>query len=399
MYVRTSTLILVMTLFIAAISAQLSAQEQPSHRYVSQAGKGLHPHSVPQNADAGASTTTAFISDNAPSSKIITFNAPQAGKGFFQGTYPIDESSNGAIAGYYADAKNVNHGFLRTPDGTITTFDAPGAGKVPNQAPFLEGTFPQGINVNMAITGYYADANDLSHGFLRAANGGFTTFDVPGALNTYAENINAAGTISGYYQDAEFYHNHGFVRAADGAITTFDAPGALNTIVIFTGMTANGAITGNCDDQDGNTHGFLRSPNGNITVFDIYGSLLTAGEGTTSTTDQTLAGFYADQNFVFHGLLRSAGGAIKEFTDPQAGLYEDQGTEGFSVNPSHTSTGIYIDSNNVIHGFVRSSVGDFMTIDGPGAIETDPEVINTQGVITGYYFDRNEAAHGFVYMP
>ena len=399
MKVRTLTLISLMTLSIVAISAPLSAQEQPSHLYLSHAGKGVHPHSAPPVADAGASTTAAFIADSAPSSKIITFNVPQAGKGFFQGTYPLDENSNGAITGYYEDTKNVNHGFLRTPDGTIITFDAPGAGKVPNQAPFPQGTSPQGINVNMAITGFYADANNLSHGFLRAANGAFTTFDVPGALNTYAENINAAGTISGYYEDAEINHEHGFVRAANGAITTFDAPGALNTIVIFTGMTANGAITGNCDDQDGNLHGFLRSPNGNITVFDVYGSLLTAGEGTTTTTDQTLAGFYADQNFVFHGLLRSPAGAIKEFSDPQAGLYENQGTEAFSVNPSHTSTGIYIDSNNVVHGFVRSSTGDFMTIDGPGAIETDPEVINTQGVITGYYFDRNEAAHGFVYTP
>jgi hypothetical protein len=51
----------------------------------------------------------------------------------------------------------VYHGFLRAPDGTITTFDPPGA---------VHGTFPAGINPAGAITGSYTDANGFSHGFL-----------------------------------------------------------------------------------------------------------------------------------------------------------------------------------------------------------------------------------------
>jgi hypothetical protein len=40
----------------------------------------------------------------------------------------------GTIAGYYVDANNVYHGFVRDQRGRfITSFDAPGAGAVPSK--------------------------------------------------------------------------------------------------------------------------------------------------------------------------------------------------------------------------------------------------------------------------
>ena len=65
------------------------------------------------------------------------------------------------ITGYYADANGVGHGFLRTHDGSFTTFDAPGAA----------GTFPSNVASTGAITGNYLDANGTSHGFLRIPHG------------------------------------------------------------------------------------------------------------------------------------------------------------------------------------------------------------------------------------
>jgi hypothetical protein len=67
------------------------------------------------------------------------------------------------LAGHYADAKFVVHGFLRARDGTFATFDAPGAGTISSQ-----GTFPQSINPTRSITGFYIDANFVAHGFLRS---------------------------------------------------------------------------------------------------------------------------------------------------------------------------------------------------------------------------------------
>jgi hypothetical protein len=124
---------------------------------------------------------------------------------------PYAESINpaGAITGYYTDATNAYHGFLRARDETITTFDAPGAGTAS-----FQGTVPQGINPAGAITGYYTDASYAHHGFLRSADGTFTTFDPPGSISTYAESINPAGArgaMTGYYQDASFFGVHGFL--------------------------------------------------------------------------------------------------------------------------------------------------------------------------------------------
>jgi hypothetical protein len=59
----------------------------------------------------------------------------------------------------------VCHGFLRAPDGTITTFDAPGAG-------------------GETVCGFFA-----------------TAIGVLGGQGTYGISINPAGAISGSYID------------------------------------------------------------------------------------------------------------------------------------------------------------------------------------------------------
>lgn len=68
----------------------------------------------------------------------------------------------GAITGSFADSNNVAHGFLRYQNGAIATFDAPGAGTGPSQ-----GTFPLLNNIEGAISGYDVDGNGVSHGFVR----------------------------------------------------------------------------------------------------------------------------------------------------------------------------------------------------------------------------------------
>ena len=85
---------------------------------------------------------------------------------------------------------------------TIISFDAPGAGTA--------GTLPQAITPAGAITGFYFDANFTDHGFLRAPDGSFTTFDPAGSLGTAPFSINPAGAIAGSYIDASNV-NHGFL--------------------------------------------------------------------------------------------------------------------------------------------------------------------------------------------
>jgi hypothetical protein len=95
------------------------------------------------------------------------------------------------------DALSFTSSPLVRPLPTITTFDAPGAGTGPGQ-----GTIPFAINPAETITGYYIDAGDARHGFLRARDGAITTFDAPGAgtgpgQGTRSESINPAGAIAG----------------------------------------------------------------------------------------------------------------------------------------------------------------------------------------------------------
>jgi hypothetical protein len=124
---------------------------------------------------------------------------------------PLPNNPADAITGFYIDANGVYHGFLRTPDGTFTTFDAPGAGTKTGQ-----GTSSASINPEGAIAGDYADASNVNHGFLRAPDGTFTTFDAPGAgtgsgQGTTPFNNNPADAITGFYIDASGV-SHGFLR-------------------------------------------------------------------------------------------------------------------------------------------------------------------------------------------
>jgi hypothetical protein len=67
----------------------------------------------------------------------------------------------GTVTGSFNDGSNLNHGFVRSRDGTLTTLDAPGAGTGANQ-----GTLPLAITFEGVIMGLYRDQNNLSHGFL-----------------------------------------------------------------------------------------------------------------------------------------------------------------------------------------------------------------------------------------
>jgi hypothetical protein len=122
-------------------------------------------------------------------------------------TYPSSINSTGTVTGSYQDAAGVQHGFLRSPRGTIVAFDAPGAGTGANQ-----GSYPSAITPTGIITGDYLDAAFLPHGFLRGPGGTIVSFDAPGGTSTATIplGINPSGTITGYYY-SDAASVHGFV--------------------------------------------------------------------------------------------------------------------------------------------------------------------------------------------
>lgn len=77
-------------------------------------------------------------------------------------TYSTGIADDNTVTGLDNDGYSIFHGFFRTPDGTITLFDVPGAGTHENQ-----GTLPLAINDFRVVTGFYRDTNGAAHGFLR----------------------------------------------------------------------------------------------------------------------------------------------------------------------------------------------------------------------------------------
>jgi hypothetical protein len=199
------------------------------------------------------------------SSEIITFDAPGASAVgvSFDGTFPKSINDAGAIVGHYIDANAFYHGFVRSPGGEFITLDAPGGG---TSVGFRFGTFPNSINIPSTIninnrgtiTGNYVDSNNVSHGFLRSPGGEFSTFDAPGASSvaafgygTFPKSINGAAAITGHYTDV---HNviSGFVRNPSGRFTTFNAPGASSVADFGYGTVPKSINAG------GGYHGTLR---------------------------------------------------------------------------------------------------------------------------------------------
>src|ERR1700730_15290791 len=104
------------------------------------------------------------------SSHVIALDAPGADMttGSFNGTFAMGINNAGVITGSYIDVNDVNYGFLRTPDGKYTKFQAPGADTT---AGSFNGTSPSAINDLGVVTGSYADAKSFFHGFLRGPEG------------------------------------------------------------------------------------------------------------------------------------------------------------------------------------------------------------------------------------
>ncbi len=223
----------------------------------------------------------ASANDHAP--KIITFDAPGAGTAVYQGTFVSGINAVGAIVGWYVDGYYAGHGFVRWPDGKITTLDEPDAVNF-DGFPFPVCTEPcvstvaYGMNTRGVITGGYIDAeHEALHGFIRTPDGKYTSFDDPQASSgltfqgTVGYNIDDSGTISGVYSDSNNV-SHVFLRSPRGEFTSFDVPGAAGIgTPDFYGLSPRGTITGSYTDENGyypETHGYVRTPDGTLTTFD-----------------------------------------------------------------------------------------------------------------------------------
>jgi hypothetical protein len=312
---------------------------------------------------------------------VITFDVP----GAVHGTFPQGLNNDGVITGFYQDnVGSGTHGFLRDEDGGLTTFDVPGA---------TLQTVPAAINSEGVVAGNYGDATNI-HGFLRAPDGGITTFDVPGAINgTFPVDLNKKGVVTGSYGDNVGVGLHSFVRTRNGVFTKFD-PGMANTLPGI--INDAGTITGYFFDVSPKVRSFVRDHKGTVTIFDAPNVCMTSN-GTVATginSAGVIVGSFTDAGCThFHGFLRSPDGAFSAFDIPGA-----VDTAPSAINRHGTTTGGYFTAKNVV-GFVRKRNGAITTFLPPGAISVDPTAINAEGEVTGFYLDANSLIHGFLVKP
>ena len=296
---------------------------------------------------------------------FTSFDAPGSGGASGQGTQPYSMNTAGEITGGYVDANGSSHGFVRSRDGAITTFDIANAGNGACNPEIIcaSGTQGASISPNGTISGQYSDNNGVFHGFVRFKDGTIRSFDAPGAgtnsglgtFVTYTDGINPAGAIAGGYADANGGF-HALVRNQDGTIAEFDPPGSVFTN--NSGITPNGTVTSYYIDASSVLHGYIRVSDGTFTYFDISGAGTGASQGTEPLNINAggdITGAYIDSNGSNHGFLRYASGVITKFDVENAGTGSGQGTVPFNNNPANAICGYYVDANGVNHGFLRNS--------------------------------------------
>ncbi len=235
-----------------------------------------------------------------------------------------------------------------------------------------------GINSSGTATGNYITTNGVQFGFVRAPDGSITSFSAgSGTLGTTPLSINARGDIAGTVKP---FPNEGFVRTADGTITLF---GVLDCQQILSFAFNNkDVIVGSCLSSN-SIFGFVRGAKGRIKNLVGPGSTPLLPEGVNSEGD--IVGYYPDSNAVLHGFLLTADGTFTTIDPPNSAATNVTAINFHSDIVGSYSTG---DGGYPFHGFVRSPDGNFTSFDAKqGSRDTSPTAIDFGGKVVGYFED------------
>jgi|SRR5580698_8470008 hypothetical protein len=311
----------------------------------------------------------------------VTFDPPTS-----RFTNPFAINDKGQITGYWFDGK-LYHGFLREPDGTITSFDPPNS----------VATTPLSITDKGVIAGIYEedrDGFDYYHGFIRRPNGSIISYDAPGSGGyTAIQAINQDKSFVGYYEDSQTGRTHGFVQDAAGNFASFDPPNSLATYnwAINDGGTTTGYyVYEGAGCGNGVFGGFVRAPDGTLTTYVIDAGVNPAG----INSHDVIAGDYIGDGCHVDGYVRQADGKVETFDYPGESCCTY--VQGF--NKRGTLVGYFMDPQDHVYGYSRTKSGKFTLIQPAPDVQCEALGINAGGQITGWYTD-DTGLHGFLYTP
>ena len=272
-------------------------------------------------------------------------------------------SSNGTVVGFYVDPSFTPHGFLRSPNGSMTfPIDYVNA-SVTVVGTQLNKIDPQGETV----VGWWFDGGFLIHGLLM--NLGSSTavsfdFPAPGVQATVTNGINRYGEISGNYVDSTG-KSHGFTAnvtclAQASCYQSFDYPGGLQTE--FGGINDGDEVVGDYLATDSKVVSFMFS-GGNFTLLSAPSHPVVSARNINNL--QQIVGSYGNAVPVF------------QVSPSASGLFNAPGS---------------------LHGFVLNPTGRVTTVNftGPDAQQTGIGAVNDSGTIVGHYISPGFVSHGFV---
>ncbi len=258
------------------------------------------------------------------------------------GTDPTSINALGVVAGTTIIGGS-DQGFIRTTDGTITTFTITGS----------TNTVVNAIDSSGNTYGEYRDSSNHLHGFIRDAAGNVTPVDPTGSISTNIFAANNHGVLTWSYDDG--FGNKGFIRAADGTITTFQAPASKGTVPMA--INDSGVVAGNYGFGSNPLHGFIRATDGTITTIDdpqaTKGTFINAinNDGTVVGDYQTASGFF--------GFVRDAAGNFTTILPPSSSGFITLESLVSSINSSGEISGYFVEGNPttkqvLYHGFIAT---------------------------------------------
>jgi hypothetical protein len=265
----------------------------------------------------------------AESVSFTSFDIPGATSYFVAGI-----NDEGLVAGTWLAADGSDVGFIRFPDGRIST-------------PIVDPNDNSGVTVLRAINdegviaGFYG-AN-VSNGFL-LEEGKFRTMDFPGAVATALRGINNLDDVSGTYSIVDFNADEfGFIIPRRGPPISFKLPDPAATGIVAGGINDLRQLVGYYTDATSTLVGFLRQPSGQLVTIVFPGALSTQIYGINDCG--IMVGVWGDASTA-HGFYGRPGN-LHSFDLPVAAATFTQG-----INNEGRLVGRYATADGVPHAFV-----------------------------------------------
>lgn len=311
------------------------------------------------------------------------------------GTPAINVSTidaQGNVYGWYTDRKNVQRGFVRKADGSVTSFVPAGAVNI------VLGRGDQEGNVG----GTYLGQDGKFHGFLRHSDGNIETFGDNVLVYATKADVGTVGSAQG--QVGGQVAVLGFFRNPNGQLKTFSVKHSNSTMATGIGSAIVGYFHSPGRSEPGKKpipagmNGFIRNLDKSIMTFRIHDADNTYVTGTNDSG--SVVGYFQyaptqpGQTYAGPGYIRAADGSVT-VVKPRRSI----NTMLIAINASGATIGNYTDADNVLHQFVRSADGTIELIKFHGGTNVSARAINDDGVIAGTYYDANNVIHGFIREP